>query len=138
MANKNIANAGHFYMHNVMPVVVHAGVNIGTTGAVTSITGGMVTSVTRISAGKYKINLEQPFNTHIMSIGSMQSASGGLSGISQVEVQNAPTTSISSVTAPSITVTCLNTSGAATDPASGSRLDVLIMAANSSVKIGNE
>ncbi len=120
-------------MH-VMPVLVDCTIQIGASGAVSSFAGTLVSSVVRLSAGKYKINLADPYANCNAVVASMQSASGGLSGIASIEVQNAPASSVSNFSAPSLTVTCLNTSGAATDPANGSAVCVLAMLNNSKVK----
>lgn len=131
-------------MH-VQPVYLSCTVLIGATGAVTSFVGSAIESVTRVSAGKYKIAFQPLTNFSLLynAVATLQSPSSGFSGISTVEIQNAPNTDVASST-PSITVTCLaatnssTTTLAATDPASGSQLNLLAILSNSSIKIGGE
>lgn len=126
-------------MH-VMPVMVTATAQIGASGAVTSFVGSMVQSITRTAAGTYKVTLQpgSNFTRVYYAAGSMQSAPGGLSGAPDVEIQNAPNTPIAVNATPSITMKTLNPAGAATDPVSGSALNVLLILSNSSVLIGGE
>lgn len=146
MANRNWMSGGKLFSMHKDPTFMEVTVQIGATGAVSSYTGAAVQSVTRISAGKYSINFQTSpsvtnFPRLLAAHGTMQSASGGISGISVIEVQNAPNTSVASTTAPSLTVTCLAPTDAstttliATDPASGSALNVLMILGNSSVTI---
>lgn len=133
MANRNFASGGKIYSMNVMPVMIDAIINIGAAGAVSSTTGAMVTSVTHVSTGTYKINLSNNFNKLLSVQGSMTSASGGLSGILAVEVKNAQNTQVQSLTAPSVTIKTLDAAGVLADPANGSSINVMIYLSNSSV-----
>jgi hypothetical protein len=136
MANRNFANGGKMYAMHVMPTMINANILIGSTGAVTSFTGPMVSSVTRTSTGIYVLHLANNFNAVIFAHGSVSSPVSGLSGISTVEIQNAPSTSIQSLATPTITVKVLDHTGAVADPASGSTVSVLVIANNSSIKAG--
>jgi hypothetical protein len=136
MANINFPNGGKIYTQHVSPVHVDCEILIGSTGAVTSFTGNAVASVEKTATGTYKIHLNQAYYSCIMAMGGMQSASGGLSGIMAVEIQNAPSTSVSSSSDPSITIKTLDVTGAAAHPASGSTVQVLAILSNSSVKAG--
>jgi hypothetical protein len=122
------------------PVFMETTIQIGATGAVTSFVGAMVQSVTRLSTGVYKIAFQTTpsptnFPRLLAAIGSPQSPVSGLSGIDSIEIQNAPNTSVSSTTAPSLTIKTLNPSGALTDPANGSAINLLMIMGNSSVTI---
>lgn len=134
MANRNFANGGKIMSMHVAPVIANTTVLIGATGAVTSFLGTLTASVTRISTGIYQINLTNNFNVHLFSQGSMLSPVSGLSGVATIEIQNAPTTSVSNLAAPSITVKCLAPAGTVVDPAVGSSLSVMTFLNNSSVK----
>ena len=138
MANRNWASGGKIYSMHVMPVMIDTTVTIGAAGAVTATKGPIVSSVTRMSTGVYKINLTNNFMGVFSSSGSMQSPSSGLSGILAVETQNSPNTGITSLTAPSITVKTLDAAGALANPASGSSINVLIIVSNSSIQISGE
>lgn len=136
MANRNFASGGKIYSMHVKPVMVNVNITIGASGAVTSFAGSMVASVVRTGTGLYKINMQAQsnLNTALNIIGSMRSPVSGLSGVTAVECQNAPTTSISNLAAPSIIVKTLAPAGTLVDPTSGSVISVLIMANDSSVR----
>lgn len=133
MANRNFANGGKIYNMNVMPVMIDGKAAIGAAGAVSSSSGTMISSVQHVSTGIYKFNLSNNFAAVLQASGAMQSPVSGLSGVSTIEIQNAPSTSIQSLSAPSMTVKCLDAAGALVDPASGSSVTILILANNSKV-----
>ncbi len=137
MANRNFANGGKIQsMSNGQPVMVNTNILIGGTGAVTSNTSTtMVRSVTRTSTGLYVLHLANNYNAVLSVIGSMQSASGGLSGILAVECGNAPSTAVQSLATPTITIRTLDAAGAVADPASGSTISITALLSNSSVVI---
>lgn len=143
MANRNWMSGGRLFSMHKDPVFMECTIQIGGTGAVSSYTGACVSSVIRVSAGKYKISFQPNTNFPrlLAAVASMQSASAAISGISAVEIQNAPNASVASVATPSLTVQCLAptsssvTTLAATDPVSGSALNVLMLMGNSSVTI---
>lgn len=136
--NRNFASGGKLYSMHVMPVMIDTTVQIGSTGAVSSFVGPLVSNVVRNSTGIYTISISEPLYKLYHCRGSMQSPSSGLSGILSVEVQNAPNASISSSSSPQITVKCLDAAGVLADPASGSALNVLMICSNSSVIIQGE
>lgn len=140
MANRNFASGGKLFSMHAMPVMVTATAQIGAAGVVSSIVGSMVQSIARQSAGVYKITLQSQtsFPRLFSAMGSMQSPPAGLSGISTIEIQNAPNASVAIATGAQLTVKCLDAAGALADPASGSALNILIMASNSSVIIDGE
>lgn len=146
MANRNWANGGKVFSMHAYPVLMTASISIGASGAVSSFTGAAVSSVSRVSAGLYKLTLasQTMFPRLLSACASMQSPGSGLSGISAVEVQNAPNSALATSAGGTIEVTCLaptsstNTALVATDPASGSVLNVQLICSNSSVTIGGE
>ena len=145
MANRNWASGGKMYSMHVKPVIINATIQIGASGAVSSFVGSAVASVTQVSTGVYKLTLQRDtnFSRLYFAAGAMQSASAAISGISVVEVQHAPNAAVSASPA-TLTVTCLaptsssNTTLVATNPASGSALNVILMASDSSVLINGE
>lgn len=139
MANRNFISQKLFSMH-AMPVMITSTTLIGTTGAVTSFVGSAVSAVTRTATGIYKIKCQADtsFSRLYSAQGSMQSPPSGLSGVSTIEIQNAPNTSLAIAGGAELTVKCLDAAGALVDPASGSSLNVIMIASNSSVLIGGE
>lgn len=134
MANRNFASGGKLYSMHVMPVMVNCAVQIGASGAVSSFVGPLVASVVHSSTGVYLINLQDAYFVSLVAMGSCQSPSSGLSGVSTIEIQNAPSASVSNASAPSITIKCLDAAGALVNPASGSAINVLTIMNNSAVK----
>jgi len=134
MANRNFANGGKIYSMNVMPVLITAKAVIGAAGAVTAVLGSTIASIVRISTGVYQITLQDVYQSSLTVQSSMESPASGLSGIVAVETQHLPSASISILGASTCTITTINASGVAADPASGSSIAVLIIANNSSVK----
>ena len=114
MANRNWASGGKIYSMHVMPVMMDVSVAIGAAGAVSSIKGSGIQSVTRMSTGIYKIKAQSQTNfTKLYSAqGSMQSPLAGLSGISTIEIQNAPNTSVAIASGAELTVKTLDAAGA--------------------------
>jgi hypothetical protein len=126
-------------MH-VKPCFVNATILIGATGAVTSFVGSAVASVTRTGTGLYTLKFapNTNFSRLYAAEGSMQSPPSGLSGISAVEVQNAPNASVSLSPSGQLSFKTLNASGVLADPANGSSINILIIASDSSVLIQGE
>lgn len=139
MANRNFAS-NRLYSGHAYQVLISSTVQIGATGAVSSFVGAYVQSVSRVSTGRYRITLQPQtdFSKLLFASGSMQSASGGLSGIIAVEIQNAPNASVATATGAVLDVRTLDVTGAVADPASGSALNVMMICSNSSVSIGGE
>lgn len=134
MANRNFANKGNLFAMHVSPCWVNTSIVIGSTGAVTSFAGTLTSSVVRVSTGIYTINLMDPYFACMFASGAMQSPSSGLSGISSIEIQNSPSTSVANFPSPSLTIKCLGPSGAVADPASGSTITIASFMNLSSVK----
>jgi len=137
MANRNWASGGRLYSMHVKPVMLSCTVQIGATGAVTSFGGSAIQSVTRLGTGLYQIKAQANTNfTRLFSaMGSMQSPVSGLSGISSVEIQNAPTASVQTASGMVLTVKTLSAAGTLADPATGSALNVMMILSDSSVTI---
>jgi hypothetical protein len=134
MANRNFSNSRIYSMHT-MPVLVDCTITIGATGAVSSFTGPLVKSIVRTGTGLYTINLQDPYSGLYNLIGSAQSPVSGLSGVDSIETGNNANTTVQSLTAPSIAIKTLNASGALADPASGTKLMIMMHLSNSSVKV---
>lgn len=139
MANRNFMSSKLFSMH-AMPVLVTATAQIGASGAVSSFVGSMVQSLVKVSTGIYKVKLQSGtnFSRLYSAHASMQSPSSGLSGILGIEIQNAPNTSVAINSGAELSVKCLDAAGALADPASGSALNIQIIASNSSVIVDGE
>lgn len=132
MANRNWSNGGRVYTMHVSPTIINTNITIGATGAVVSNTStSVVTSVTRLGTGIYRLNMAEPFNVMLYAQGSAQSPASGLSGVLAIEIQNAPTAAVKAST---LTIKTLDAAGALVDPASGSVISVMAMMNNSSVK----
>lgn len=140
MANRNWASGGKLYSMHVKPVLLDCTIQIGASGSVSSFVGSTIASVTKTGTGKYKIKAQPNtnFNKLYFAAGSAQSASGGLSGILGIEIQNAPNASVQIASGAELTIQCLNAAGAAADPASGSAINVLMILSDSSVTIQGE
>ncbi len=146
MANRNWASGGKLYSMHVMPVFVNATIQIGASGAVTSFVGSAVSSVTLVSAGVYKVTLNPStnFTRLYFADASIQSPASGNSGISAVEIQNAPNASVALIAGAQLEVTCLAATSSSvttlvpTAPASGSAINLFMICSNSSVVIDGE
>lgn len=134
MANRNWANGGKIMTMHSGPVIVNTNILIGATGAVTSFVGTVTASVTRTGTGLYRINLVDPYFSVLFAAGSAQSPASGLSGVSTVEIQNAASTSITTLTGGTMIIKTLDAAGALVDPADGSTISILALLSNSSVK----
>lgn len=141
MANRNWASGGKIYSMHASPVMITATALIGASGAVTSYVGSAVQSVAKqAGVGTYRV-IMQPntnFSRMFFAAGSMQSPVSGLSGVVAVEISFNPNGSLDDSAIPYIEVKCLDVAGALVNPASGSKLNVMIMASNSSVIIDGE
>lgn len=135
MANRNWMSGGKIFSMHKDPVMLDCTIAIGATGAVASIVGACILSVTRTGTGLYQINLQDNYALLLGAHASMQSASGALSGISSVEVQNAPSASVAVLAAPVLVIKTINAAGALADPVSGASINVIMMMSNSSLKI---
>ncbi len=140
MANRNWANGGKLFAMHVNMVMIDSTIVIGAAGAVSSFVGSTVSAVTRVSQGIYKIKLQNQtnFSKLYFANGSMQSPISGLSGISSIEIQNAPNVSAVISDGAELTIKVLDAAGAVADPASGSAINVLMLFSNSSVQLQGE
>lgn len=77
MANRNFASAGKVYSGHVMPVEIDLSIPIGATGAVGTITGAYINSVTRLNTGLYQIKLQDNYNGYYMGSVQFQSPTTG-------------------------------------------------------------
>lgn len=136
--NRNFASGGKLYSMHVMPVMIDCTINIGAAGAVSSITGPLVNSVTRTSQGIYKIHISEPLSEMYVAMGAPVSPVSGLSGVCSIEIANAPKAAIALASDPSLTVKVLSAAGALVDPASGSAIKIVMICSNSSVKVQGE
>lgn len=144
MANRNWLSGGKIFSMHKDPVLLDCTVQIGASGAVSSYVGSAIQSVVKESAaGTYTIKFQPQTNfpNLLFASGSAQSASGGLSGVSTIEIQNAPNASVV-LNTPSqggqLTVQCLDAAGALVNPASGSAINILMILSNSSIRIQGE
>lgn len=146
MANRNFMSGGKLFSMHVNPVFLECTIQIGATGAVSSFVGSCIQSVVRQAQGVYKITFQPNTNFPrlLAAHGAMQSASGGISGIAAIEIQNNPNASVSPISAPSLTIRTLAATDASTttliasNPVSGSAINVLMILGNSSVTIGGD
>lgn len=140
MANRNWASGGKLFSMHAMPCLITATAQIGASGAVSSSVGSAVASVTKSATGIYKIKCQANtnFSRLYFAAGSVQSPASGLSGVSSVEIQNAPNTSVAIASGAELTVKCLDAAGALVDPADGSALNIMMITSNSSVIIDGE
>ena len=140
MANRNYVSGGKIYSMHVKPVIIDVKIRIGAAGAVTSFQGAMVKSVVRVSQGVYKIKMQDKtsYNRIFTTHGAMQSPVTGLSGIVAVEIQNAPSASMALTAAGELTVKTLSDAITLADPASGSTINLLVIASDSGVLLPGE
>lgn len=138
MANRNWASGGKIYSMHVSPVMLDATITIGAAGAVTATIGSTIASASRTSIGLYRINFQDNYSKLFAAMGSVQSPAAGLSGISTVEIQNAPDAAVQLLSNPGISIKVLDAAGALADPADGSKINVIVYLSNSSVQIGGE
>lgn len=123
MSNLNYRSSLH-YSHAAKLVKLLVKVSIGASGAPTVVSGtGMgIASVVRASAGKYTINLADTYNS-LLSVSAISKSGASAAAAPFV---NIATDSVTSLTAPLVAIQCRNTSGTATDPASGEILYIEI------------
>lgn len=141
MANRNWASNRLYSMH-AMPVMLTATAQIGAAGAVSSFVGSAIASVAHSSTGIYVITAQPntSFSRLFFAAGSCQSPVSGLSGVSTVEIQYNPNSTVQNLSTNQmvLTVKCLDHTGALVDPASGAALNVLAILSNSSIVVDGE
>lgn len=130
MANRNFPSQRLYSMH-MMQVQLDAQVTIGASGAPTVTQALGISSISRISAGRYRILLQDPY-VKIVSMGVMMQSNGATaSGVIAVELRDS---SVSTASAPSFDIQCFDASGVAIDPISGSGMIIRVALSNSSVQ----
>lgn len=105
---------------------------IGAVGAVGTVKGSGIYSVTRTGVGEYEIQLDQKFYRYISGkVGFVHATAG--SGIAAVEIKQDPSTFQADFKdLAKVTIQCLGFDGLAADPASGSVMGIDVIARNSS------
>lgn len=128
MANRRLYQFQYSYERDL--VAIYARISIGAAGAPTLVggPGKGVVSVTRSSAGKYVIALQDNFNKLMMLEPNLFVAAGAPAAPNVYLAAE----QVASLTAPSITIQCATPAGTATDPASGEILLIEITCRNSS------
>ena len=100
-------------------------ISIGSSGAPTISNGKGLVSITRNSAGNYTLQLKDMFNV-LMHVGmSIQSSSAPAAPIMHVVSETVNSTK-------TIVIQCRDAAGVATDPASGEKLMIEVVARNAS------
>lgn len=136
MANRNFASAGKLYSGHVMPVLLDCNFDIGATGAPSGLVGPYISSVSRLSAGSYKITAQDPYSRFYRMDSCIQSPSSGThSGVFAVEIDAAP---VVGPTDAVFIIQCFDASGVAVDPADGSKIFLSFLLSNSSVTVNGE
>lgn len=121
------------YTFEADTVTIFGSAVIGGSGAVGSVKGGGIASVTKEStAGQYTIQLSDRYSRFLSFIAG--TTLGTVSAIARVQVLMAPATLQATVKSTGqILVQCLDYAGAAANPESGSVLSFRITMRNSSV-----
>ncbi len=131
MANRSYHRiAGALELESVM---LWAQVTIGGTGAPTLSRGKGIASVTRNSAGQYKLTLQDAYvlllDAHVTILDTNSSDPSSVGCLGRVKSQD-----VANVTAPTVTMQMFaSDDGAAADPASGAVLLIKLELKNSSV-----
>lgn len=128
MANPVFRTNQFFYSH-AQPEALFAKVTIGASGAPTLVKGtGMgISSITRVSAGRYTIAFSHAYAALLGLTRTTVSASAPTAPATYVVADNT-----TSKTAPGITI-ITNVTGTATDPASGEVMLIEVLLQKSSV-----
>lgn len=112
MANSRLFQFRYSYERDLVDVYVK--ISFGAAGAPTLLTSKGVVSVSRISAGKYQINLKDNFNKLMFAENLFQVATGPAAPIMYLAADNSAL-----AVSPNIIVQFTNSSNVATDPAPG-------------------
>jgi hypothetical protein len=115
-------------------VILEAHVVIGGTGAVSSISGAGISSVTRTGTGAYTIALSQNFHRLL----GVSATFSGTDASSVFIVQANSAAVDTDVQAGNVKLICRNASAVAVDPTSANVMHVVIMARKSAVKGAGE
>ena len=117
------------YQYSFQRDLVHifADVTFGSSGAPTLVSGKGISSITRLSAGKFQIQLQDPF-AGVMMVSKVNKMASGAPA-SPVMVLN-DVSNISQLTGGLIVLTFETSGGTATDPASGEEILMHIILKN--------
>lgn len=132
MANRNFDQTLDSLVKKL--TLVQGSVVIGATGAVGTTTGNGVSSIARVSAGKYTITLSDTYYRFVGLEYSFYEGGAGSPLVYTLSVFSDPQSATVGVPAGLLTIQCRDAAGAAVDPASGAVLYFSILLRNSSVK----
>ena len=134
MANRTYNQAQ--YTAERAPVTLFATVTIGAAGAVSAKKGYGIKSVTKeATAGQYTIVLEDKFSRALAVHATVVHSS--ISAALNVQVLNTPAQLQAALAAGTgFVIQCIDKTGAAVNPESGSQIFVQVVASNSSVDAG--
>ena len=119
--------------------MIQGSVTFGASGAVASITGTGVASVSQTSTGIYKITLSDAYARCLgLSAVAVAAASGTAANVATVAIDADPQSSSLGVPAKQLSIQTLDAAAAKVDPASGSVLLFMIWLRNSSIKGAGE
>lgn len=120
--------------HNEV-VILNGNFTIGSSGAVGTVKGAGIDSVTKEStAGQYSIVLEEAFNRLLWADASVVGAT--FSGVFAIEAINDVQAAVRAKT--KITIQCYDATGTAVNPASGSVISFIDVVRRSSTTRGGE
>lgn len=104
----------------------------GAAGAVTVLQGSGIASITKLTTGRYQINLDENY-AKLLNVNAMtqRSAVGTTSGVLGIEVGSEQ---VASASAPQVVIQCMDAAGADVDPAVGAKVMFTIVMRNSSAK----
>lgn len=131
MANRYLFQFAYWFERNV--VTIFAKAVIGAAGAVASIAGGGLASVTKeVADGQYSITLSDKYNQLLKVEGSVVHAT--ISGVAAVQVLENPATIQADFLADkTFKIQCVDYAGVAVNPPAGSQISLKIEVRNSSV-----
>ena len=116
-------------------VFINFNVTLGATGAVASFRGAGVSSITRSATGKYDVILQDKYALSLFASANLISET--FSGISSVELVNDDYQArVQAGTA--LQFQCYNAAGAATDPATDTVLQGILILRRSGQQLGGE
>jgi hypothetical protein len=124
----NVSFPGQIRTIEQSPREVFAEINIGATGAPTLARGKGIASVSRTSAGLYVLTLKEVYN-RLLFLAYQLKYTGGVSNIYQIYESAADTV----LTTKTVTFTCINAAGTATDPTNGMVLRIKLTLKNTAV-----
>ena len=129
MANRLFNNKVYTLQQDL--VILEGNFVVGAVGAVGTVKGSGITSVTRADVGKYVIKLDDKYDRYLGGFSGFINLGAG-SGIAAVEVCADPNAGVQDGTG--VTIQCFDFAGAAADPAAASVCGFVAIVRNSSVK----